>query len=134
MRFRGLRPLQPGVPIIEVSDDKRSFDLHNECILQAMEYLLQQRCLVLRFQRSKTVSKKSTTRQAIVALEIGGVKELQLSGNLVADNSSEPLGLDFMEYSPVADDLGRLRFVLDNDAEVVVLGTRCQLKFLESHE
>jgi hypothetical protein len=131
MRFQAMEPLQERFPNVEVSDGQRRFDLHNECVVSAIEFHFGRQQLVLRFRCSKAVSGASQTKTTGIVLELQNVSVLDLSGNLAGlSPNDEPLGLDSIEYTSNERASGHLRFIFDNLAEISVAAETCRLKLV----
>ncbi len=134
MQFVGLCPLAEGCPIVEVERDQDSLDLHNDGELRELSY--DYRARTIRLSWTMKIPAWTTSHQpepsqratmAAATLVLSGVRTLQVSGKLVTSADHEGGGLDFMEYNRLSPGIGELRFVFGDDADIVVIASRCEL-------
>lgn len=125
MKFVGILALQEGFPNVEVTIDGRRVDLHNQAVLAGLNYDYESAEFSIRWtlKGNPGVSPQAPTS---VTLVVSGVRSVKCGGEIAGRAQSERLGLDFLEYTASPGGLGQLRFVFDNDAEVVVTGRQCR--------
>jgi hypothetical protein len=134
MQFVGLRPLKERTPAVEVERDLIALDLHNDAELRELSYDYKSRTLrlvwTLKVPAWRAPDQPEPSQRATVAaatLIVSGVRTLQMTGPFVTTHEQEGGGLDFIEYNRLSPGLGELRFVLGDDAEIVVTASRCEL-------
>ena len=134
MQFVSLEPLDEGRPIVEILTNGVSYDLHNDAILDSVEVEFEARVLRLRW-KAKALAWQTPDRPepsdrrsvAGLSLSLSGVRSVRFAGELLPAASAPASGLDFMEYHRVQTGVGELRLVFDNDSEIVVQASRCEL-------
>jgi hypothetical protein len=134
MQFLGMSAPDERVPKVDIEADGVVFDLHNDGELREFGYDYVGRVLRIGWtlkQPAWTAPQRPEPHQrpavAGATLVISGVRTMHASGNLVTASEREAGGLEFFEYHRVAAGIGELRFVMANEAEVVVRGSRCEL-------
>ncbi len=125
MKFVGILALQEAFPNVEVTIDGRRVDLHNQGVLAALSYDYESAEFSIRWSLKGNPGVYPQTPTS-VTLVVSGVRSVRCAGEIAGRAQPERLGLDFLEYTAGPGDLGQLRFVLDNDAEVVVTGRQCR--------
>ena len=68
-----------------------------------------------------------------LTLSLSGVRSVRFAGELLPAASAPASGLDFMEYHRVQAGVGELRLIFDNDSEIVVQASRCELLTTVAH-
>ena len=136
MQFDGMKPLAERIPTVEVEGSFGSLDLHNDALLRDIAYIVTDRTLRFSWTLKQAAWSATNTPEPVdrptvasAALIVSGVSSLECSGFLQA-NSTEPMGLEFLEYRRIASGVGEMRFVFDTDAEFVVRASRCELRLL----
>jgi hypothetical protein len=135
MQFVGLKALKENTPLVEIESNGEAFDLHNDGVVHDVGYRFVDRVFRISWtlkEPARLVPAKPDPRQrAAVAsanLILSGVRSLRLSGLLAGALEPDAGGLDFFECSRVAAGIGEIRFVFDNDSEIVVTASRCELR------
>lgn len=122
-------PLPALFPVVEVGDGTQTFDLHNDCLLREICIAFQPLEIAIRFRSSRGISNGPSAAERAISIEVLRLEQLTIVGDLAArDDTEVALGLDFIEYQELADSLGQLRFVFDNDSEVIAVGGSCRLR------
>jgi hypothetical protein len=67
-----------------------------------------------------------TTVAAIVLL-VHDVRRLSVAGAIATPGESDAGGIDFFEFRDEKFGVGELRFVMNNDTEILVTGTKLEL-------
>jgi hypothetical protein len=140
MQFVSLEPLDEGRPTVVILTNGVSYDLHNDAILERVEVEFEARVMRLRW-KAKTPAwqtpdkpEPSDRRAAAgLSLSLSGVRSVRIAGELLPAGSAPASGLDFMEYYRMPAGVGELRLVFDNDSEIVVQASRCELLTTAAH-
>jgi len=122
MQVVGLEALRESYPNHELRWQGAVFDVHNDGMLDSIEYNFETEALTLRW-----VLKNAARRSAAVQLTVTGVQSLSVTGELQSAQNNDH-GLDFIEYRPLSQGQGELRFALDVGGVVTVVGRRCELR------
>lgn len=140
MQFVSLEPLDEGRPIVELLSNGLSYDLHNDTILERIEVEFEARVIRLRWtaktpawltpDRPEPSDRRAT---AGLTLSMSGVRSVRFVGELLPTAIAPASRLDFMEYHRVQAGIGELRLVFDNDSEIVVQASRCELLTTVAH-
>ena len=134
MRFDGLEPFREGFPTIQVITPEGRFDLHNDADLRELAVDFQDN--ELRVAWTLKVSAWSDPNHpepwhrrtvAGVVLVFSGVRSVVMSGGFLDVPERDDRTIDFLEYTRLEHGLGRIRIVLENDAELVIVASRCRL-------
>jgi len=134
MQFISLDPLEEGRPVAEVRVAGTVYDLHNDAVFDRLEIDFQQRRVGLQW-KTKTPAWRSpelpepTQRRTIAGLSmiLSSVRSVRPSGEYVSPTSDAPMGIDFIEYHRLQGGVGELRVVFDNESEIVVRASRCEV-------
>lgn len=130
MRFAALNPFPQSRPFTEVCEGAQCFDLHNDAILETIEFNLCATTVRIRW-KLKTPAWQTPWKpepeqrptEAALTLVFDGVRSVRANGELLSTERS--FGVDFMEYHKLRPGIGEFRLVLDNDAELVVIASTC---------
>lgn len=135
MQFDGMKSLPEERPLVEIESDGEFLDLHNDGDLYDFAYDFPARV----FRVSWTMKRPARLaphlpepgQRATVAsatLVLSGVRSARLSGTFASPTQRDSGGLDFIEYRRRGLGLGELRFVLENEAELVITASRCEFR------
>ncbi|MGQ0641254.1 MAG: hypothetical protein ACT4P6_10875 [Gemmatimonadaceae bacterium] len=139
MQFISLDPLEDGRPLAEVRVSGTVYDLHNDAVLDRLEIDFEQRRVGLHW-KTKTPAWKSpelpepTQRRTVAGLSmiLSSVRTVRLAGEYVSPTSDAAMGIDFFEYHRLQGGVGEIRVVFDNESEIVVRASRCEVLLMTS--
>jgi hypothetical protein len=139
MQFVGLSIPRENVPTVEVGPDGEVVDLHNDGELRELAYDFVGRTMRLTWSLKEPAwrvpDKPDTSQRSTVAsatLLFAGVRSLHMEGDFVTSTEREGGGLDFLEYRRQPPGYGEVRFVFLDDAEIVLVARRCELRTTRS--
>lgn len=135
MHFVGVSAPSENFPIVEVEADEGVFDLHNDGELRELMYDYVGRALRITWTLKESAwtvpERPETSQRATVAsamMVFTGVRSLRMTGEFVTSAEREAGGLDFFEYRRLAPGLGEVRFVFEDNVEIVLTASRCELR------
>jgi hypothetical protein len=134
MKFAGTAPFTVGFPTTSVGTADIQFDLHNDATLRELTLDRRQRSFTASWSLKEpawkvpdlpiTVERRTV---ADVSLVLSDIESVTVSGELLNVAGSLDSEFDFLEFSRLSADLGEVRIVLQNAAEITVVARRCAL-------
>jgi hypothetical protein len=131
MIFDGMQPLRESFPVTVLEADGHLFDVHNCAIIKGFSYDYRRRELSLQWTLETTGDREAggRVRTAVLALLIFAVDNLAVSLSTRHGVFDDDV-TDFLEYSRLSQERGRLRMVTTRGGEIAADGKRIQLKYL----
>ena len=138
MQFNGLEPLRDGFPTTQLVTVEHKFDLHNDADLReiVVDFLTGELRLAWTVKPpawndpSRSEAQQRKTAAGFI-LSFSGVRTVAMAGSFLSTNHDDDRTIDFLEYSRVGNGLGRMRIVLENESEVEIVASRCNLVLVE---
>lgn len=137
MQFFSMSALPEAVPSTEILRDSTTFDLHNDGELREVCYDYKARELRMSWTMHepawKTPDHPGLEERTVIGtavVVVSGVRRLRSVDDLVTPVDRDSGGLEFIEYRRLAPGVGELRFVMANEAELIVTGSRCELRIV----
>ena len=137
MQFIAMDAPKQGIPLVEIGNQATTLDLHNDALLRSVVYDYESRMLRLAWKIKLPAWKDPSSPEpetrptiGVATLVLSGVRRFLVQGDLVETVKRDAGGLDFFEYSRLSPGVGEMRFVMENECEFQITGSRCELQFI----
>jgi hypothetical protein len=111
------------------------YDLHNDADLRDVTFDFRSSTLRVAFTLKEAAWRvphhpETSQRRTVasVTLLFSGVRSFRTSGELADPTHESDVSLAFLEYSRLSPGVGRVRIVLENDADLTITASRCELR------